>query len=125
MAKIFLDTNVLIDFIERKNISLSHLRGHEVAISPLSTHILFYVGKNLVPQTFMTAALEQFMIAPLTATVHGNSLVGPTNDFEDNIQLHSAAFFNASIFITNDKRLCAMKFFGSMKIIKPEEMKLN
>jgi len=125
MAKIFLDTNVLVDYLERKNISISHLRGHKVAISPLSTHILFSISKNLVPQSLIAEALEQFSIVSFNQSVHDNSLIGPTSDFEDNVQLHSASNYNAAFFLTSDKQLCSMKFFGTMKIIKPEEVEIG
>ena len=45
------------------------------------------------------------------------SLDGPTKDLEDNIQLHSAAKTEADFFLTNDKKLLKMKFFGKMRIV--------
>lgn len=47
---------------------------------------------------------------------------GPTKDLEDNIQLHSAAEAESDIFLTADKKLVDMKFFGKTQIISPENL---
>ena len=44
------------------------------------------------------------------------ALTGPTVDFEDNVQLHSAAEEDCNLFLTSDKKILAMKFFGKVKI---------
>ncbi len=119
MAKIFLDTNIFIDLVEdrgNKNIA-QVLDGQKVYVSPLSTHIMFYVGKKRVPDNKVNATISQFEIVNLTKEIHDNSLDGPTTDLEDNIQLHSATEVNSDYFLTNDDKLLKMKFFGKTKIV--------
>lgn len=118
MAKVFLDTNKLIDISEgrgEKNLAQS-LRNHDVYISPLSAHIMFYTGKFKVPNLVAKATISQFKIIDLTKKILTQSLDGPTSDLEDNIQLHSAAEADCDIFLTQDKRLLQMKFFGKTRI---------
>lgn len=40
-----------------------------------------------------------------------------SNDLEDNIQLNSAIKADCNFFLTFDKKLLKMKFFGKMKIV--------
>lgn len=119
MAKVFLDTNIFIDLVEgrgNKNIA-QVLDGQKVYVSPLSTHIMFYVGKKRVPDNKVNAIISQFEIVNLTKEIHDNSLDGPTTDLEDNIQLHSATKVDSDYFLTNDDKLLEMKFFGKTKIV--------
>lgn len=44
------------------------------------------------------------------------ALEGPTVDFEDNTQLHSAAEAECDYFLTNDEKLLKMKFFGKTRL---------
>ncbi len=119
MAKIFLDTNIFIDLIEnRGNKHLAQdLNGQKIYVSPLSTHIMFYVGKKRVPDHATSATVSLFEIVDFTIKIHSNSLNGPTSDLEDNIQLHSAAEASCDYFLTNDDKLLKMKFFGKTKIV--------
>jgi len=43
-------------------------------------------------------------------------MTGPTDDFEDNVQLHSAVMGDCDYFLTMDKKLIKMKYFGKMRI---------
>lgn len=93
------------------------LGGDLLFISPLSTHILFYVNKWKVPSQAATEFQGQFGIVPFTKHVLDKALEGPTDDLEDNIQLHSCAEADCDIFLTNDKQLLKMKFFGKTRIL--------
>lgn len=123
MAKVFLDANVFIDIIEkRSNISIENFQGHTLFISPLAVHILTYVYKYQIPSDRLNG-LEHFCnIVPLDQTVTLNSLMGPTKDFEDNIQLHSCAESECNYFLTEDVRLLHMKFFGKTQITSPNQL---
>lgn len=44
-------------------------------------------------------------------------LSGPTVDFEDNVQLHSAAEAECEIFLTEDKKLLKLGFFGKTHVV--------
>lgn len=116
MVRVFLDTNLYIDVIKRSKEKWEHLRANLLFISPLSTHILFYTSKLKVPDLEVDKLQEQFGIVPLSKDILDKALQGPTNDLEDNIQLHSAAEAEADLFLTEDRKLLDMKFFGKTKV---------
>ena len=117
MARLFLDTNFYIDLIKRNKSALKQLNGHLLFISPLSTHILFYTQKLKVPDQNINELQNLFGIIPLTKTILDHGLIGVTKDLEDNIQLHSAVNADCDYFLTFDKKLLKMKFFGKTKIV--------
>lgn len=125
MAKVFLDTNYFIDSIHRKPEKeiLESLESHIVYISTLSFHIYCYVFKINIPDNRILAQKEIFQIVEFSEDILDRSLKGPTNDFEDNVQLHSAAEAECDYFLTADKKLLDMKFFGKTQITSPENLK--
>ncbi len=117
MAKVFLDANILIDLVEKRGeITADTFRDHEAFISPLSIHILMYVLKKRVPFSKLLIIIKPFSIIEFNEKICSQALLGPTNDFEDNVQLHSAAEAECNLFLTEDKKLLDMKFFGKVKI---------
>lgn len=117
MANIFLDTNKVIDLIIRKpEIGLTFL-DHHLFYSPLSAHILFYAEKLKVPATKANKALSKLGCVTLESKIIKRALLGPTNDLEDNIQLHSATEADCDLFLTHDKKLLKMGYFGKTKIV--------
>ena len=117
MVRIFLDTNFYIDVTKRAKYKWHALAGNLLFISPLSTHILFYTRKLKVPEKAINALQEQIGIVTLTKYILDKAMQGPTADLEDNIQLHSAAEAECDVFLTEDKKLLDMKFFGRLRII--------
>lgn len=120
MAKVYVDTNILIDLTQnRGSTEIAHvLNQHTTYISPLSAHILFYSYKIKVPDRLITEAISNFKVIDLTSDILSKSLHGPTNDLEDNIQLHSCAEEECDYFLTSDVSLLKMKFFGKTKILQ-------
>lgn len=118
MARVFLDTNFYIDITKRAKEKWGSLEKHLLFISPLSTHILFYARKLKVPDQAVNELQEQLGIVPFTKHILDKALEGPTADLEDNIQLHSAADAESDLFLTSDKKLLAMKFFGKTRILE-------
>lgn len=117
MAKIFLDTNYFIDFAERnKTDLLEKLRGHKLCLSVFSPLILAYVYKYKIPNNEIKTLIKKIYLIPLNRSLLEFALEGPTDDLEDNIQLLSAAKANCDFFLTNDKKILKMKFFGKSKI---------
>lgn len=116
MAKIFLDTNTLIDLYDRNPKLAKQISGHLNYVSPLSCHILCYVNKVTIPSPKLTALLSGISIVELTQKILTRAIEGPTDDIEDNIQLHSAAESGCDFFLTNDKLILKMKFFGQVAI---------
>ena len=118
MAKVFLDTNYFIDAIHRKpeREVLESLENNIIYISPLSIHIYCYIFKIKIPDLRVREQKEKFQIVELSENLLDRALQGPTSDFEDNVQLHSAAEAECDVFLTEDKKLLDMKFFGKVKI---------
>ena len=117
MAKIFLDANIFIDLIEQRgHVTSNDLKGHDLFISPLSVHILMYVVKKKIPYPQLAELMHLFSIVSFDQTMIHKALQGPTNDFEDNIQLHSAALADCHLFVTHDKKLLRLSFFGKTQL---------
>ncbi|MBU0569773.1 type II toxin-antitoxin system VapC family toxin [Patescibacteria group bacterium] len=121
MAKIFLDTNWLIDILIRDRSKAKQLTNFQTFTSPLSYHILCYTHKAKLPEVKIKKSLRDIEIVGLTRKVLDIALEGPTKDLEDNIQLHSAAEAECDYFLTNDKDLLKMKFFGKTKVVNKLE----
>jgi len=117
MARVFLDTNIYIDATKRKRVIIDPLRSELLFISALSTHILFYSYHLVVPDRSIDEVQNQLGVVAFTEEILVKALVGPTKDLEDNIQLHSAAEAECDYFLTSDKKLLAMKFFGKARIV--------
>lgn len=117
MGRIFLDANIYFDTVKRNKKVLEPLRSELLFISALSTHILFYSFKLKVPDKDVDEMQYQFGIVSVTEEILKKALIGPTKDLEDNIQLHSAAEADCDYFLTNDKRLLAMTYFGKTKMV--------
>lgn len=120
MAKVFLDTNFFIDAIHRhpeKKILLD-LADFDVVISILSIHIYCYIFKIKVPNETLFKQIEKFIIVDFDSELLAKASEGPTSDLEDNIQLHSAAEADCDLFLTNDKALLKMTFFGKTRLLE-------
>jgi predicted nucleic acid-binding protein len=117
MKKIFLDANFFIDLIEgRSEIDIYQFKNQALFVSPLTVHIYFYVYKIKIADQKFLSFLDFFNIVDLNEEILRNALEGPTNDLEDNIQLHSASFSDCDLFLSSDKKLLKLKFFGKVKI---------
>lgn len=118
MAKVFLDTNYFIDAIVRKPEKqiLDQLLDNIILISTLSLHIYCYTYKIKIPDKRVIAQRSLFQLVDFSVDIVKKALLGPTTDFEDNVQLHSAATDDCDYFLTEDKKLLKMKFFGRPQI---------
>lgn len=118
MAKVFLDANYFIGLVNRTpETEVNILDGHKGYITALSCHILCYVNKVKLPNKKIQSFSEDFLIVNLTDSIIKKAFDGPTTDMEDNIQLHSAAEAECDYFLTNDKKLLAMTYFGKTKMV--------
>lgn len=124
MAKVFIDTNCFIGLTSTApEIDVDSLNAHQGFVSTLSCHILFYVHKIQVPNQKLNSFIQDFNLIDFGQKILSKSLEGPTNDFEDNVQLHSAAENDCDMFLTLDKELLDMKYFGKTQIISPQNLK--
>jgi predicted nucleic acid-binding protein len=102
----------------RSNLPLNSLSNQSLYISPLSVHILSYTFQYKLPAKKLAELDQHFLLVPFDQQITIKALAGPTKDFEDNVQLHSCAKAGCDIFLTRDKKLLKMKFFGSATIQK-------
>lgn len=118
MAKVYLDANVYIDLLEdRHDFDKVQLNSHVVCASVLSVHIYTYIYKVKMPVINTHSVLQNINFIPLDEEITIKSLAGPTTDFEDNVQLHSAATAECDYFFTRDERLLVMGYFGKTQIV--------
>lgn len=118
MARVFLDANYFIGLANRTpETEVDILDGQKGYISALSCHILCYVNKIKLPDKQIRSFAEDFLIVNLSDSIVQKAFDGPTKDMEDNIQLHSAAEAECDYFLTSDKKLLAMTYFGKAKIV--------
>ncbi|MBI3559669.1 hypothetical protein HY087_00890 [Candidatus Gottesmanbacteria bacterium] len=118
MARVFLDANYFIGLVNRTpETEVDILEGHKGYISALSCHILCYVNKIKLPDKKIQVFAEDFFIVNLTDSIIQKAFASPTADMEDNIQLHSAVEADCDYFLTSDKKLLAMIYFGKTKIV--------
>ncbi|PJA38090.1 hypothetical protein CO180_04345 [candidate division WWE3 bacterium CG_4_9_14_3_um_filter_41_6] len=119
MAKrIFLDANAFIDILEdREGVKAKDLVGNVLFISVLTLHIYVYSYKITIPSDTVSLLKSQFTYVDVTSSISEKSMTGPTSDFEDNIQLHSAIESKADLFITRDKKLLSLGYFGACRIV--------
>ena len=118
MARVFIDANFVIETIglRRSQVESENLKGHEVYLSPLTIHIICYSFKIKALDVTINDFINQTHIINLTEKLTKLALSGPTEDFEDNTQLHPAAEAGCDYFLTNDEKLLKMKFFGKTRI---------
>ena len=119
MDRVFLDTNILIDIFEhRRDVNLETLSHYYLIYSPLSIHIYLYLYKIKIPlpEIYLFMQKLEADAAAFSGEILKKALEGPTSDFENNVQLHSAAEAECNYFLTNDEKLLKMKFFGKTRI---------
>ncbi len=118
MVKTYFDINVLVDLIgDRKHDFWSMVKNHQIFTSTLAIHILMYVSKFKVPNEMIVDLIKNIIIIDFVEQMMEKAMIGPTDDFEDNVQLHSAVEADCDYFLTLDKKLLNMKYFGKMEII--------
>lgn len=117
MAKVFLDANTYIDFMESRDLLLAkELDGADLLVSTLSIGIWMYIYKRFVPNSGLLEMFNTFNFVDYTSSIARKSVLGPTSDFEDNVQLHSASEANCDTFITKDLKLLKLGYFGKVHI---------
>ncbi len=117
MSAVYLDTNFFISLVEpRGNLTLDVYENYNLCVSTLSLHIFAYVYKRKMPDQQFVDFSQYYSLVDLTEEIITRAAVGPTSDFEDNIQLNSAAAAKCNYFLTQDKELLKLRFFGSVEI---------
>ncbi len=123
MNKVFLDTNFFMRLLEGQLLEQGKkLDTSERLISPLSIHIATYVHRLTMPDERFTDFVSHFTVVLTSPACAQVSLCQPTSDYEDNIQLNTAAEAGATIFYTLDKQLLALQAYSSFIIKSPMDL---
>lgn len=113
MSKYFLDVNVIVDYLidrqeKESNIKklLKEVDIHNVYVSALSAHIIFYVLKvkyNTEIFWRIKNLLDRVNLIPLTGEIVNSAMSIEFMDFEDTLQYFSAVK-NCDYILTRDKK---------------------
>lgn len=114
MKRVFIDTNILIDFIENrpgadaaeKVLEKAANKVFSIFASPLTfANIAYILGKRLSKQDLypMLDALEkQIEVLPMDQDQLRQAIDYPSNDFEDMLQYQCALAGHCDIILTRD-----------------------
>lgn len=114
---LFLDTNVLIDLIDKREpfyndiaviVSMAENKEFKLAASSLSFVNTVYVVSRNVEEKLVLEALKKLRIicevSNIDEIVIDKSLISNFNDFEDAVQYFSALHHKSEIILTRNKK---------------------
>lgn len=124
MAKIFLDANVFIDLMKRdKSLRQEIFQAGPLYLSPISIIFYCYSYHLVMPDPTIAKIPDFFQIVPFDSDIIARAASEKHLDFEDNVQLHSAAITDCDYFLTQDQQILNLKYFGKVQILRPQELK--
>lgn len=118
MKKIFLDVNVVLDYLEHRDSGFEidklfeNESGFELYMSALSIHIIVYVLKIKSGSAYnklLRLILDKVNLIPLTDSIVRTSLAKKYFDFEDLLQFQSAIDFCDTILTRDLKDFLKIK----------------
>lgn len=115
MKRVFLDTNILLDLVQRRQhlneaatiLQYAYEGKIEVAASTLSFANIAYILRKLPQELFyqlMSRLSEDIPMLPLTPTDMRNAIGKPVKDFEDMLQYQCALAAGCDVIVTNNKK---------------------
>lgn len=117
MINLFLDTNVLIDLIDKREpfyndiaiiASMAENQKFKMSASSLSFVNAVYVISRNIEEKLVLDALKKFRIicdvSNIDEIVIDKSLISNFNDFEDAVQYFSALHHKSDIILTRNKK---------------------
>ena len=134
MKKVFLDTNILIDFVDNREnreyaetiIELGHRGYIELFASYLSFANMGYILRKR-EQTdryrMMRLARKVVEVLPCDSSQLDNALSQPVKDFEDMLQYQCALAVGCDVIVTNNKR--DFSEFSQLPFLTAEEFLLD
>ena len=129
--KIFLDTNIILDVLVKREpyyidsariwtlIKEKSIQGY---ISAITINNFYYIIKKLknskIAENFIDEILDDFKVVPLTKDILRQSRTIPEKDYEDSIQYFSAINTGCQFLITRNEK----DFISTgLNIISPTE----
>jgi predicted nucleic acid-binding protein len=118
MTNIFIDTNILISFLAKREplyyetaclFELSYQQKVQLALSSLSIVNAHYVLKKFEREPKVREKLHHIctsicQVIPLTQDIISKAFLSSFKDFEDAVQYLSAIMVNSDFIITNNER---------------------
>lgn len=116
MQKLFLDTNIVIDFLAKRAEFLPAANIMQLAIerklslymTPLTIANITYILRKEMPKDVLKQKLQQLCnfikISPITETEVNKALITENPDMEDAIQYFSAETVDVDFIITRDPK---------------------
>lgn len=114
--KVFLDTNVVIDFCGKRQpffqsaatiIDMGYRRELGLIVSSLTFINVAYILRKAFPKELVNEKLKELSticeISPIDSPIIRSAIVNGSKDFEDCVQCFSAMACNAEAIITRDK----------------------
>ncbi len=131
----FLDTNILVDFLEagRPSSSASTLiweaaRNHrlEVFVTTQSILDMFYIVSDTQKDReaiyqFIYWMVHHINVEYLSSFDIINAIKSPHADFEDNAQISYAEMKGCDVFVTNDRKILNRTDLGPLVAMTPEQ----
>lgn len=115
--KVFLDTNVLIDFIAQREdfyqaasnlINLGVQGKVDLYITPLTYATCIYIAKKVLGYNGVVKAMQMLdkylNVTHMNGTHCRNALFSPMPDFEDMLQFESAYAAGCDVIVTRNKQ---------------------
>jgi predicted nucleic acid-binding protein len=115
MINVFVDTNILIDFLAKREpryheaaclFELSYRQEVQLALSSLSIVNTHYVLKKFASEQKVREKLHHIceicQVIPLTQDIVAQALSSSFKDFEDAVQYLSALAMNSDFIVTNN-----------------------
>jgi predicted nucleic acid-binding protein len=131
----FLDTNILIDFLEKdrpssesSSIIWEAARMHRIEVFVTTQSILdmFYVVSDIHKDRqsacdFIYWMIHHINVEYVSAPDLLKALASPDNDLEDNAQISYAEIKGCDVFITNDRKILKRTDLHPMLVMTPEQ----
>ena len=127
---VFWDTNVLLDFIDRRPFELDSTDGIyelalngqiQIAASEQVVCTVLYLSDILRPDLAIAEFLRTSSVLPTSNTIIQSALFSPFKDKEDAILYHLALHHRVDFFITRDKRDFAPYASSLLPVFSPNE----
>ena len=113
--KLFLDTNVVIDYLAKRQpfaedanqmITLCCQKGYELCMSALSFTTIYYLLKKQYGHNQLLALLTDlkslFVVCAVEEQIIQQALLSDFVDFEDAVQCYTAVACNADVIVTRN-----------------------
>ena len=129
-SSVFWDTNVLLDFIDRRPFELDStdaiyelaVNGQiQIASSEQVVCIALYLSDILSPDLAIAEFLRISSVLPTSNSIIQSVLSSPFKDKEDAIRYHLALHHGMKAFITRDKRDFAPYASALLPVFSPKE----